>query len=488
MPVGTPRFATQGPILLFVALAAAIGITLSLREPAPPTTPATSAPAGGPVRQADDTGGDDASASDPDAAQDAAETADPDATPDPDATVDPNATPGAEATPDPDATREIVSIAETFPLAPMLPDGELVYGPTLFGFDAGRIAAEKGGLLATYGEDVGGEVMDGPRIVERVARAYSISPRLLLTLLELESGWVTRADAERVEDPLGVGESGLYAGLTRTAEGLLALYHERRDEGRQRIDLAGNEAVNVAPGNPGSWALLAWLSRDVTAEAWPALEGPSRFWAIWQNLYAADPLFFGSVSVRVAPPPPALDLPFALGQRWYLLPGPAPLVGEAGPAAAIAFAPPPAGATGCFGSVEWVTAPLGGIVRWADGGSLVLDPNEDGDDWPGTGWSLAVRHLSPVDRASEGAFVGRGQPLGHPYCADGSGQTRVAFALRYDGAWVPALRPGAPLTLGGWTLEAGAGEGALRLTRPGLAARTSAATKIDGRNDVAALP
>ena len=45
-----------------------------------------------------------------------------------------------------------------------------------------------------------------------------------------------------------------------------------------------------------------------------------------------------------------VSLPFAFGQRWYAIEGPA-APRDAGPPAEISFAPPPAQATGCFGSV-----------------------------------------------------------------------------------------------------------------------------------------
>ena len=80
---------------------------------------------------------------------------------------------------------------ETGPAIHLLPDSEFVNGPAYVDFDTGAFAARQGGYLAEYYENVGGEVLSGPEIVELVAHHYSVGPRLLLAILELESGWVT---------------------------------------------------------------------------------------------------------------------------------------------------------------------------------------------------------------------------------------------------------------------------------------------------------
>ena len=388
-----------------------------------------------------------------------------------------------EPPPDPDAPTPVperVAIAAAFPLAPLLPESEFVFGPTLYGFDVARVAAEQGGYLATYVEQVGDERLDGPAIVTRVAREHGLGPRMLLTLLELESSWVSEAPPPATTDPLGVDEPGLYSGLSRMAAFLNQAYYGRRAGASPEIVLADAKSVAVETGNPGSWAVLAWLSRTVPSAEWAGLEPASRFWTTWHQLYDADPLYFGNLPVRAAPTPPPLALPFAFGSRWYAIAGPTAPRG-AGPPAEISFAPPPAEATGCFGSVEAVTAPITAIVRWSESYGALLDPNLDNDGWEGTGWSLVLRHLSPADRIPAGNLVRVGEPLGFPYCEEGGGQTRVSLALRYDGAWVAAVRPGASLNLSGWLV------GDLGMGRPDLPARSFDPAKVDGLNDIAAL-
>ncbi|MFQ5459808.1 MAG: hypothetical protein ACE5EL_03350, partial [Anaerolineae bacterium] len=80
--------------------------------------------------------------------------------------------------------------AAASPLGLLLPDSELVWGPSLYGVDAESLARQAGGYLASYSETVDGEAMSGPAILRRVAEEYSVGPRALLALVEAASGWV----------------------------------------------------------------------------------------------------------------------------------------------------------------------------------------------------------------------------------------------------------------------------------------------------------
>ncbi|MCZ7544550.1 MAG: LysM peptidoglycan-binding domain-containing protein [Anaerolineae bacterium] len=87
----------------------------------------------------------------------------------------------------------------------IIPDSELVYGPALKDFDTISYVARQPGYLAAHAEDVYGDVQTGAEIVQRIAEEYSVSPRLLLALLEYQSGWLTNpAPAEfEMYHPIG---------------------------------------------------------------------------------------------------------------------------------------------------------------------------------------------------------------------------------------------------------------------------------------------
>ena len=77
------------------------------------------------------------------------------------------------------------------PALKLIPDSELVYGPAARDFDVRGFAAPLGGYLTGYSEEVEGQLLDGPAIVDLIAQRYSINPRLLLAVLEHQSGWLT---------------------------------------------------------------------------------------------------------------------------------------------------------------------------------------------------------------------------------------------------------------------------------------------------------
>jgi LasA protease len=83
----------------------------------------------------------------------------------------------------------------------ILPDSAFVYGPSSVGFNLDAFIQAYGGYLAHYTQDVPGVYLDGSseartltgdEVIQTVAQEYSIDPRLLLALLEYQSGWVRK--------------------------------------------------------------------------------------------------------------------------------------------------------------------------------------------------------------------------------------------------------------------------------------------------------
>ncbi len=400
---------------------------------------------------------------------------------------EPSAPAAADGTPTPAAPGTPIAVGAAVPLGLVVPDSELVLGPTLYGFDTAAFVAAAGGYLARYAEPVGGEVWTGADAVDRVAHAYGIGPRVLLALIELHSGWVRDVRPAEQTYPLGGDVPGLFHGLTTAADALNEAYYARRLGQRDTVLLADGQRVRLDPSlNAGSFALLSLLAADVGATEWPALAAPSAFWTIWHDLFGHEPLYYNASPVeRPELPPFPLRLPFADGAIWYFVEGPASPRGPGGPRASIAFAPPPAGATGCTPSAEWVVAAAGGTVVRSDALGVIIDSDDDG--FVGSGWSVTYRHLADIERVAAGATVRAGDRIGHPSCADGPATvTRVSLARRYNGAWLPADHAAAPLVLDGWAALPGAVDGEGLLIRSDANARQAGTAKIDARNGVIA--
>ena len=105
----------------------------------------------------------------------------------------------------------------------VIPDSELVYGPAGILFDVKSFIQSQNGYLVNYAEDVNGTTMPADEIVAFVATNYSVNPRLLLAILEYQSGWVTNPAPSNTSYPIGIQDevhNGLYRQLTWAADTL----------------------------------------------------------------------------------------------------------------------------------------------------------------------------------------------------------------------------------------------------------------------------
>lgn len=100
----------------------------------------------------------------------------------------------------------------------LLPDSEVVFSPSATDFDIHSFVVQANGYLNAYAQWLPSTgVTSGADVLARVALENSINPRLLLALLEYESGWVYGApvDLSHEEYPMG-----------KVNESLKRLYHQ----------------------------------------------------------------------------------------------------------------------------------------------------------------------------------------------------------------------------------------------------------------------
>jgi LasA protease len=336
------------------------------------------------------------------------------------------------------------------PYGKLLPDSEFVYGPGTRDFAVAEFMQPYGGYLAHYSEDVEGTWRSGPEVVELAARRFSISPRLLLALLEYRAGWLTNPDPPEKTYPLGstVGyRAGLYFQLAWASDQLNAGYYGWRERGLTTARLSDARARLADGLNAGTAGVEYFLAQGNSRAGWERALGPRGFRATYARLFgdpfaaAVEPLVPASL---VQPP---LELPWAAGQIWYLTSGPHGGWGDGGAWAALDFVAPD-GNQGCTPSAEWARAAAAGLVVRAGDGQVVIDL--DGDGFEGTGWTLHYSHLASDGRVTAGTPVSVGDPLGHPACEGGyADAAHLHFARRYNGEWIPAA--GAlPFNLSGW--------------------------------------
>jgi LasA protease len=364
----------------------------------------------------------------------------------------------------------VIPVAEpvsTGPSFKIIPDSELVAGPLTALFDIPDFISGLDGYLARHEEQVEGVMLSGAEIVQRVAMDYSINPRLLLAVLEYQSGWLTEPNPRDYTFTYAMGWEnpdldGLYKQLAWAANELNRGYYLWRVNGIGVWTLPDGVVVPIdSTINAGTAAVQHLFSRLYGQEIWERTVRPDGIFKTYQQYfgypfdYAHEPLIPPGLAQ------PNLQLPFEAGVDWSFTGGPHGGWGDGSAWAALDFAPfdEP---LGCNQSENWVVAMTDGMIVRADHGAVVQDL--DGDGMAETGWSLFYMHIETRDRVAVGTYLLAGERVGHPSCEGGfSTGTHVHIARRYNGEWISADQ-GMSFMMDGWR-SSGAGnvyDGSLR--------------------------
>jgi LasA protease len=342
----------------------------------------------------------------------------------------------------------------------IIPDSHFINGPVQVGFDSSQFVAAHPGWLKDYQEYAADANRSGAEIVDYVAHSYSVSPRLLLALLEYQAGALSEPvfPSELQDYPLGYenwGHKGLYLQLIWAANLLNNGYYsyktlhltqlEHRDGRIERFDPWQNAAsvslMNYFNTIFDYTGYLQAILPDGLTKTYNTLFGDP-----WQN---EQPHIPGSLAQ------PEFILPFEPDDVWALTGGPHTGWGTGEPLAALDFAPP-SKTSGCIPSGVWAVAVSSGVVVRSETGEVMLDLDGDGDER--TGWDVFYLHVGTEGRAPLGAALKQGDPVGHPSCEGGSATgTHVHVARKYNGEWVPAEGMGGVLAfnLEGWVAHNG---------------------------------
>jgi LasA protease len=344
----------------------------------------------------------------------------------------------------------------------LIPDSEVVNSPSSVGFDVAEFTRQAGGYLASYQESVYSfGLMSGSDIIEKVAREFSIHPRLLLALLEYQSGWVYGGPQTNQQKtyPLGILDQdsiGLYKQLEAAAGIIETGYYGWREGTMVALEFPDKSEVRLsAQLNCGTVGLMHYFSTQENFAGWAdALYGEKGLAWTYQNMFGDpwlraldfEPLFTPDVKQ------PELQLPFSPGVTWAMTVGPHAAWGAANVRAALDFAPP-SSESGCHTNWAWVTAVGPGLVTRSENGTVVVDM--DGDGFEQTGWNIIYLHVATNQRVPAGTWVETGDQIGHPSCEGGvSTGTHLHIVRKYNGEWVPADGP-LGFVMSGWRAKAG---------------------------------
>ncbi len=334
----------------------------------------------------------------------------------------------------------------------ILPDSEVVNGPTAVGFDIRSEILKRPGFLSEIESFAYRKQRDAWDVVDIIASNYSINPRLLLALMEYQTNAlsVPFPAGDEMTYPMGVedpGYRGLFWQLIWAAERLNDGYYGWRTGSRTSLELTDGLTMRVDPWqNAGTAAVQYFFAGLYGKEEFDHAVSPDGFYRSFVDLWG-DPTLLEMAHIPGSLEQPELALPFVGGQIWDFTGGPHPAWGTSLPFGALDFAPP-SNESGCVVSFAWFTAPASGrIVRSAEA-TVVLDLDGDGDER--TGWVMFFYHVGTDGRVDEGVDVQQGDPLGHPSCEGGRATgTHVHLARKYNGEWIPAGGI-IPFNLGGW--------------------------------------
>ena len=343
----------------------------------------------------------------------------------------------------------------------LIPDSELVYSPSSIDFDVDAYVNQAGGYLSQYREWLGTtQWTTGSEIIARVALENSINPRLLLGLLEYQSGWVYGWPDNALEEdyPMGkvdLSRAGLYSQLVWAVNHLSIGYYGWREGTLTEFQFMDGVTARLAPDlNAGTVALQYYLAQVYDTMGWvQALDAENGIAPLYERLLGNP--WMRAMDVEPLYPPdltqPPLILPFLIGQVWSYTGGPHGAWEHDGAKAALDFAPATTD-PGCTDSDAWVVAAASGLVTRAGRGVVVVDL--DGDGLEQTGWNILYLHVSDL-RVSSGDWVEISDLLGHPSCEGGVATgTHVHIARKYNGEWIAADGP-LSFVLSGWQAHAG---------------------------------
>ncbi|KPL77841.1 hypothetical protein ADN00_08125 [Ornatilinea apprima] len=341
----------------------------------------------------------------------------------------------------------------------IIPDSELVNGPLEAIIDFSAWVERQGGRLSSYQMILDEEPYTGAEVLLRIAREYSVNPRLLAAILEYQSGWVTNANppAEFEDYPFGYFDpqkSGLYHQAAWAANLLNRGYYLWKINAISGYVLTDGSVVPPSPAiNAATAGVQNLFSHLYNYDGWLAAVSENGLFSTYRGLYgypfdfSIDPLLPADL---IQPP---MQLPFEPGAVWSFTGGPHGGWGDGSAWAAIDFAPP-GGGQGCVPNDAWVTAVADGVVTYAKNGLVLLDL--DGDGLEHTGWTVVYLHIASYDRVNAGDTLRTGDRIGHASCEGGfSTGTHIHLARRYNGEWI-AADGDLPFNLDGW-ISQGAG-------------------------------
>jgi hypothetical protein len=339
----------------------------------------------------------------------------------------------------------------------IIPDSLFVNGPAQVGFDTAAFIAQQPGWLNGYIEYAFDNNRSSAEIVDYVAQQFSVSPRLLLAILEYQAGGLSQlaqpaAGVDYVLGKTAMQYKSVYLQLVWAANLLNNGYYGWRNGSLLSIETLDERIIRPDPWqNAASVALQNYFSQILVGDPYARAIAHDGLAQAYSELFG-DPWQADNPHIPGSLVQPEFRLPFLAGTPWAYTGGPHTGYGLGEPFAALDFAPG-SSTSGCTPTQEWATAVAPGVVARSEPGTVVLDLDGDGDER--TGWAVFYFHIGTEGRAPVGAALQTGQAVGYPSCEGGrTTGTHIHIARKYNGEWILADGPLA-FNLEGWVAHNG---------------------------------
>ena len=336
----------------------------------------------------------------------------------------------------------------------IIPDSLFVNGPVDIGFNIADFVKSQPGWFKSYTEQITDGPHSGADLVDIVSKDFSVSPRLLLAILEYYSGALskpTTPDTTYILNYFDPYHKGVYLQLVWAANTLNNGYYAWRRGSLIEFDHPDGRLERPDPWqNAATVGLQYFFSRGYSSPLYDQIVNSGGLAQTYTALFGdpwkdAKPLLPGSLRQ------PQLLLPFERGKTWNVTGGPHTGWGKGEPYSAVDFAP--TGVSECNSTTEWATAVADGVIARSQPGEVYLDLDGDGNEQ--TGWVIFYLHMSKDARVPTGTKIKAGDRIGHPSCEGGETTgTHAHIARKYNGEWMLADGP-MPLNLEGWVAHDG---------------------------------
>lgn len=334
----------------------------------------------------------------------------------------------------------------------IIPDAAFVYGPDLLDFDLKAFLQSTTGWFKTYRAIINDRNLDAAGVLTYYAESFSLNPKMLLALIEYQTGALTNPVRESSGEETFLGFDNYH----RSVHLQISYVSDLLNDGFYRYfngEMTGIEHSNGTLENFDPWqnsataALQYYFSLLYEGDDYGQAIGPEGYAKTFSELFG-DPWRRNTTVLPGSLTQPQLNLPFAAGTVWAYTGGPHSGWGKRKPWSAIDFAPPTE-SQGCVRTEQFAVAVADGVVARTDVGTVMLDLDGDGDER--TGWVILYLHMAEEGRVKVGQEVKQGDPIGRPSCEGGSATgTHAHMARKYNGQWIPAASSVLPFVMNGW--------------------------------------